>query len=313
MKNLFDFATKELSQDAFLRWFFESWEDEDIKPAVFEFLEKVGIETKGINEIKTVAQRDHIDVTVYIYSDKIQALYIEDKTTSSEHNQLIQYNKSIKEQIKKYKLDRVVKVYYKTSFINDDERRRINDANWYIFELNDINSFWTKYIHTSNLLLRDYSKYVCGICNELNGVERPIDNNLTKWTAYFINVIIPKIKEKCECSVNIRSFNGQYVYLCIRPKGYGEGYPYIEIESRECVKNSFKAHLFAYSLDEEKYPNIRKNICSNVTNNGVFIANPKAKSNICRTKTYNNLKDEQFTELVLTTISEYLTIMSKIT
>ena len=30
MENLFDYATKELSQDAFLRWLFESW-NEDIE------------------------------------------------------------------------------------------------------------------------------------------------------------------------------------------------------------------------------------------------------------------------------------------
>ena len=27
MKNLFDFATKELSHDAFLRWLFENWQE----------------------------------------------------------------------------------------------------------------------------------------------------------------------------------------------------------------------------------------------------------------------------------------------
>lgn len=31
MKNLFDFATKELSQDAFLRWLFENYECENEK------------------------------------------------------------------------------------------------------------------------------------------------------------------------------------------------------------------------------------------------------------------------------------------
>lgn len=31
-KNLFDFATKELSQDAFLRWLIESAEDPDVAP-----------------------------------------------------------------------------------------------------------------------------------------------------------------------------------------------------------------------------------------------------------------------------------------
>lgn len=34
MKNLFDFATKELSQDAFLRWFVSNYEDSKLENIV---------------------------------------------------------------------------------------------------------------------------------------------------------------------------------------------------------------------------------------------------------------------------------------
>lgn len=37
-KNLFDFATKELSQDAFLRWFFENYENPELGPIVVAFI-----------------------------------------------------------------------------------------------------------------------------------------------------------------------------------------------------------------------------------------------------------------------------------
>ena len=40
MKNLFDYATKELSQDAFLRWLFENYncEDKDVCDASRELI-----------------------------------------------------------------------------------------------------------------------------------------------------------------------------------------------------------------------------------------------------------------------------------
>lgn len=48
MKNLFDFATKELSQDAFLRWLFENYncENEDVK----KVCEKILSEFTGIKD-----------------------------------------------------------------------------------------------------------------------------------------------------------------------------------------------------------------------------------------------------------------------
>ena len=33
MKNIFDYATRELSQDAFLRWLFENFDDTELKYA----------------------------------------------------------------------------------------------------------------------------------------------------------------------------------------------------------------------------------------------------------------------------------------
>ena len=41
--NLFDYATKELSQDAFLRWFFENYDDPHIGPVVVDFINACNI------------------------------------------------------------------------------------------------------------------------------------------------------------------------------------------------------------------------------------------------------------------------------
>ncbi|MCQ2478488.1 MAG: hypothetical protein MJ091_04665 [Clostridia bacterium] len=97
MKNLFDYATKELSQDAFLRWLFENFDCEDnlsLKEASQQVLKKLcKICDEEIIEVKTYSQWHKVDIFTVIKTDKrIIALFIEDKVFSGEHNQLSRYN-----------------------------------------------------------------------------------------------------------------------------------------------------------------------------------------------------------------------------
>ena len=92
MKNLFDFATKELSQDAFLRWLFESYEDlQDDQLMIRKLLglfAKSNYEQSNITEIKTYAQYNGvIDVVISYAVDGIQHyLVMEDKTQTYIHS-----------------------------------------------------------------------------------------------------------------------------------------------------------------------------------------------------------------------------------
>ncbi len=61
MKNIFDYATKELSQDAFLRWFLESDIDDSGKKLLSAF---TGLESNKISNIHTKAQIKKIDILV---------------------------------------------------------------------------------------------------------------------------------------------------------------------------------------------------------------------------------------------------------
>ena len=65
MKNLFDYTTKELSQDAFLRWLFENYycENESVKKAfrkLFDSFTDSKFENKEITDLETVAQWKNI-------------------------------------------------------------------------------------------------------------------------------------------------------------------------------------------------------------------------------------------------------------
>ena len=94
-RNLFFFATKELTQDAFLRWLFENYDDPELEGAVCSLLRDMCEfeEDERIMSIDTTAQYYHIDISVWMQTNKRKiALFIEDKTYSSEHNQLTAYN-----------------------------------------------------------------------------------------------------------------------------------------------------------------------------------------------------------------------------
>ena len=102
--NIFDYATSELSQDAFLAWYFR-WADEDMTDDMElhenarAFLKKyITLRQPGYNEeIRKVwveRQYEHIDVLVKI-NDKL-SIIIEDKINTGQHsNQLERYAKVI--------------------------------------------------------------------------------------------------------------------------------------------------------------------------------------------------------------------------
>ena len=92
-KNLFDYATKELSQDAFILWLFDSWNsDNEIERTTsrkfIQFISGVG-ENENIQSVWIKPQWYRMDVSCFItMGNREVAIFIEDKVTSSEHNQL---------------------------------------------------------------------------------------------------------------------------------------------------------------------------------------------------------------------------------
>ena len=92
-KNLFDYATKELSQDAFILWLLDSWNsDNEIERTTsrkfIQFISGVD-ETENIQSVWVKPQWYRMDVSCFItIGDREVAIFIEDKVTSSEHNQL---------------------------------------------------------------------------------------------------------------------------------------------------------------------------------------------------------------------------------
>lgn len=235
LKNLFDYATKELSQDAFLRWFLENYDNNELGPIVADFINYFSNEQCGnrkpfnlkygdLIKVKTFAQVSNIDICVDIWSKTFKgkrSIIIEDKTGSEEHSdQLTIYNKVINNWEESDELppeERIYKIYYKTSKVNNDsdEYSRVNDAKWTLFDIDEIYNFFKPYKDKTNSdVFNDYVNHIVHIYESYNQISI---ETADKWSTVNWDVFIKeKMKEYypnrwCEA----RSYRGMYTSLLI--------------------------------------------------------------------------------------------------
>jgi len=122
--NLFEFATKELSQDAFVCWL-SAWSNPEYRLTdnalhetgtyfVQELLKKKGIEIKEINTIEVKSQKRRIDISIVVNNEYF--IIIEDKIHSKAHgNQLQKYFEIARDELK-YPENKIVPIFLKTSY-----------------------------------------------------------------------------------------------------------------------------------------------------------------------------------------------------
>lgn len=273
MKNLFDFATKELSQDAFLRWLFENFDCEDddsLKAASQYVLKQICKLTNDekIEEVRTHSQWHKIDIFVFIKTNKRNiALFIEDKVFSAErNNQLEKYNGIIKKSlnIQNWELNRlrcspenVVKIFYKSSHIFDDERGAVEKAGWETIDISDISKLFNSFYDTDCIILKQYIGHIKKIEKAWKTHEMPASSekglDLIKWQAYFEFKVKPELISdggKYVC----KTFITNYSYTCLYiGRKCDENVPYIELRSRDVSKDGFFVRVLCHDVDYDKY------------------------------------------------------------
>ena len=177
--NLFNYATSELSQDAFicylLSFAYEDCYDPILTPCAKElihlFVEEIDGKDLILNEIQkqypiTVlkkdggrAQKRAIDILLTVQCRGIcYKIIVEDKTFTSEHdNQLAIYKETIEKEFP-LPLYCVKGVYYKTGFQSNMEQ--VEKAKYHIVGRKEMIAFLETYIEkTDNLVIRDYCAY----------------------------------------------------------------------------------------------------------------------------------------------------------
>ncbi len=161
--NLFDFATSELSQDAFLCYLFSYVKEEyreNIKEYEFanfilkELLKKCNLENLNIKSLEIKKQFYGIDILLIVNEKNF--IIIEDKTNTNEREkQLERYKNKIKQYFSEKGIENLKTVYYKTG---DEPLNNIKLKREYVdcvLMREDILSLMEKY-EGNNIIINDY-------------------------------------------------------------------------------------------------------------------------------------------------------------
>lgn len=166
--NIFSFATKELSQDAFLCWM-SNWYNFDSKLSglaknfISLIFSRSHLGNIKIESIDVLRQYNKIDVLLLI--NKQIAIIIEDKTDTTEHDaQIRKYEKNIKENgVKvgedKYAVEDVVCTYFKTAEYVFEDERIVEDNSIVKVTRKDMLELVVPYVEHSEII-KDYYLYL---------------------------------------------------------------------------------------------------------------------------------------------------------
>jgi hypothetical protein len=198
--NLFNYATSELSQDAFICWLL-SWADPKHKEND-EQLHKIA--TALLNKFFEVQQKtppavyrsidihqQYKKIDVYALINKEFAIIIEDKVNTDMHSdQLIRYVNKIKED--KIEPENIIKIYFKTG--DQSNYRDIQDKGYSPFSRHDVLGILATGINhgISNQIFVDYYEYLKGVESKINLFNTlPVQEwgpKSWEWVGFFKNI-----------------------------------------------------------------------------------------------------------------------------
>ena len=164
--NLFEYATSELSQDAFICWLASYAHEEAEKDAALnecarKMLEMFVPEFEGkkFKLLNVERQVDNVDVLLTVEcEEKIYKIIVEDKTYTSEHDN--QLNRYVEELAKKHEENAVIVrgVYYKTGFQSD--LSSVKEAHYEIISREKMLNLMQQYADkTNNQIFISYFNY----------------------------------------------------------------------------------------------------------------------------------------------------------
>ena len=207
-RNIFEIATKELSQDAFITWLL-MWANDSYK-ATDEDLHQCGKEfvstliknqypnfSESIIEVKVKRQEKKIDVWAEV-NDKY-LIIIEDKTNSRDHSeQLEKYKKIAEKWCQENNKEKPICIYLKTGNECKANLKKIEDKKeYFIFNRKDFIDLLNKFKQIKNNIFSDFRERMLQIDNLTNGYkkEKISDWKDFEWQGFYM-AIEDKVKHK---------------------------------------------------------------------------------------------------------------------
>ena len=188
--NIFDYATSELSQDAFLSWIIkwadkEYCDDKKMNQCGKEIVEKLSHKkipatkeyTVDVYKQYTISNGQKMDLWITFNEfekdpkKEKYSLVIEDKVDTSFHDsQLKNYRKEAEDWCKENNVKKSYYCYYKSGFLSEAERKMVetvySKGNWKAVSVYDILPILKEY--TENPIIEDYVNYFSANKIDLN-------------------------------------------------------------------------------------------------------------------------------------------------
>jgi hypothetical protein len=233
--NLFTYATKELSQDAFICWLLANHDNDELQEESYRFLDLLMNKDFSVGDIKlmTIKQQERkMDIVIDLWTsvskcyDSHYVLVVEDKTTSSAHEeQLANYNKIIDEWNKNepgFEL-RTKKVFFKSNTLSPQDEKEILRANsntpikWKKLDLEDLHKgFFKDAKKRKSEIFNMYIDYFSKLYNDIKfpPTIQPSSWNFNNWRRFFESFFKEEYEKKypgswCETSI----YRGMYPSL----------------------------------------------------------------------------------------------------
>ena len=265
MKNLFTYATKELSQDAFLCWLFDNYDCEQEEVSLFSrymlswlISDSLSLENSNlITSVDVVKQFKNIDVLIKcVFQGGSYIIIIEDKINSTEHNkQLNRYKNTINNHYNTSYQKRYV--FFKTDLIGKEEDTNLNKyKEWKIKQAKDIYEVFQTFLKSNNK--KDFNNEVLHYYYEnLSNIFSAISNRpqkVSEWQLHSWHSFFEDYTPICGLLLNteIRAYQKQYYYYKFIIDGHEKDLPSIEVRSRDYdkEKNTLKFRFVVYNVEQ---------------------------------------------------------------
>lgn len=279
--NIFDFATKELSQDAFLCWIF-SWgkqEYENDNSELHQFAKRMLFDITKKNDLileEISRQQKHIDILLKLKDpeDQKYAVIIEDKIGTQEHNeQIATYIKEIAPSYEK----NIFIVYFKTGFTSNQEKRYLKERYPQIV-IYDHNEIYNKFQNCPNHYI--LNQWLQKFQNDYQDIKN-YKKNLN-----YEDIFYKKDTLKMQCALDHITEN-------IREKtNYKSSYWYIVDQGRTshiCIYEHFTTIAEKYEIHNAIYVMFRKKEYNFVVKQHIYQKTSNEKKHRILIKDYDKL------------------------
>lgn len=267
--NLFNYATSELSQDAFVCWLMsyamdESRNDNGLRNCAVKFLKEFVPPLSDLDDeniFVTKIQRQYLKIDVLIVVNDEYYIIIEDKTNTSEHDdQLIRYKNDLSK-ADNISPDRIFGVYFKTGFESDTEK--VNEAGYLFFDRKKILSVLNESKNeTQNDIFLDYVAFYNNFEEEVQMYrELTADKWDWKMSLGFFNDLKNDAGFNCGVLTGeigygyVNNPSGGFYGMWLYPEkqicyGEAEFYPYLQVELGKETRLCFKIFV---KKDSERF------------------------------------------------------------